>query len=232
MLMAFVIGLALAWQLKGPRASPPIGYTPGDPRDRIVNTIEQLETEQSALKSEIARLRAELASFQSQAAANTGRMQRLNEELDAQRAAAGLTSVRGPGVAVTLDDGSVRNIAASSDPNVYLVHEFDVRDVINMLWLAGAEAVAVNDERVVGNTSVYCVGSTVMVNATRLSPPYVIRAIGEPGVLMETLRNPSYLSSLRQRAERYGIKFQVTQVSKMTLPAYIGSFSVRHCSIR
>jgi len=232
MLMAFVIGLALAWQLKGPRASPPIGYTPGDPRDRIVNTIEQLETEQSALKSEIARLRAELASFQFQAAANTDRLQRLNEELDAQRAAAGLTAVRGPGIAVTLDDGSVRNIPASSDPNVYLVHEFDVRDVINVLWLAGAEAVAVNDERVVGNTSVYCVGSTVMVNATRLSPPYVIRAIGEPGVLMETLRNPSYLSSLRQKAERYGIKFQVTQVSKMTLPAYIGSFSVRHCSIR
>ena len=232
MLMAFVIGLALAWQLKGPRASPPIGYTPGDPRDRIVNTIEQLETEQSALKSEIARLRAELASFQFQAAANTDRLQRLNEELDAQRAAAGLTAVRGPGIAVTLDDGSVRNMPASSDPNVYLVHEFDVRDVINVLWLAGAEAVAVNDERVVGNTSVYCVGSTVMVNATRLSPPYVIRAIGEPGVLMETLRNPSYLSSLRQKAERYGIKFQVTQVSKMTLPAYIGSFSVRHCSIR
>ena len=232
MLMAFVIGLALAWQLKGPRASPPIGYTPGDPRDRIVNTIEQLETEQSALKSEIARLRAELASFQFQAAANTDRLQRLNEELDAQRAAAGLTAVRGPGIAVTLDDGSVRNMPASSDPNAYLVHEFDVRDVINVLWLAGAEAVAVNDERVVGNTSVYCVGSTVMVNATRLSPPYVIRAIGEPGVLMETLRNPSYLSSLRQKAERYGIKFQVTQVSKMTLPAYIGSFSVRHCSIR
>lgn len=232
MLMAFVIGLTLAWQLKGPRASPPVGYAPGDPRDRIVTTIEQLEAEQSALKSEIARLRAELLSYQSQVFANTDRLRRLNEEMEAQRAAAGLMAVRGPGLAVTLDDSNIRHPLPSTDPNSYLVHEFDVRDVVNVLWLAGAEAISVNDERVVGNTSVYCVGSTVMVNTTRLSPPYVIRAIGEPGVLSETLGNPSYLASLRQKAERYGLKFQVTQVAKMTLPAYIGSFSIRHCSIQ
>jgi uncharacterized protein YlxW (UPF0749 family) len=159
-------------------------------------------------------------------------LRRLNDELDAQRAIAGLTAVRGPGVAVTLDDSNIRNIPASSDPNAYLVHEFDVRDVVNVLWLGGAEAISVNDERIVGNTSVYCVGSTVMVNTTRLSPPYVIRAIGEPGILVEVLRNPSYLTSLRQKGERYGIKFQVAQSAKMTLPAYIGGFSVKHCSIK
>jgi uncharacterized protein YlxW (UPF0749 family) len=106
-----------------------------------------------------------------------------------------------------------------------------LRDVINVLWLAGAEAVSINDERVVGNTSVYCVGSTVMVNTTRLSPPYVIRALGEPATLAETLRNPAYLTLLRQKVERYGIKLQVAQASKLTLPAYTGGFSVRHSSL-
>jgi uncharacterized protein YlxW (UPF0749 family) len=231
-LMAIVIGLVLAWQLQGPRATPPVGYTPGDPRDRTVNTIEQLEAEQSALKAEIARLRTELSDMQSRAAADTDRLQRINDELDAQRAVAGLLAVRGPGVAVTLDDSSIPNVPASSDPNDYLVHEFDVRDVVNVLWLGGADAIAVNDERIVGNTSVYCVGSTVMVNTTRLSPPYVIHAIGEPGVLADALRNPSYLTSLRQRVERYGIKLQVAQAPKTTLPAYIGGFSVKHCSIK
>lgn len=210
-LMTFLVGLVLAWQLKGPRATPPVGYSPADPRDRIVDTIQQLEQEQSFLKSEIARLRAEMTSYQSQAAANTDRLQRLGEELDAQRITAGLAAVRGPGVAVTLDDSAMRNILALSDPDAYLIHDFDLRDVVNVLWLAGAEALAINDERIVGNTSVYCVGSTVMVNTTRLSPPYVVRAIGEPSVLMETLRNPSYLASLRQKAERYGIRFQVAQ---------------------
>jgi len=230
-LIAMVIGLVLAWQLKGPRASPPVGYAPGDPRDRSVRTIEQLEAEQAALKAEIARLRADLEDYQAQAAAETDRLQRLNAELDAQRAAAGLTPMRGPGVAVTLDDSNVWNIPASSDPNALLIHDYDLRDVVNVLWLAGAEAIAVNDERVVGNTSAYCVGSTVMVNTTRLSPPYIVRAIGEPASLAETLRNPSHLIALRQKVERYGIKFQVAQVPKLTLPAYTGGFSVRHCSL-
>jgi uncharacterized protein YlxW (UPF0749 family) len=229
-LIAMVIGLALAWQLKGPRASPPVGYAPGDPRDRSVRTIEQLEAEQAALKAEIGRLRTDLANYQAHAAAETDRLQRLNADLDAQRAAAGLTAMRGPGIVVSLDDSGARNISTSPDPNAFLVHDYDLRDVINVLWLAGAEAIAVNDERVVGNTSAYCVGSTVMVNTTRLSPPYVVRAIGEPASLAETLRNPSYLTALRQKVERYGIKFQVAPAPKLTLPAYTGGFSVRHCS--
>jgi uncharacterized protein YlxW (UPF0749 family) len=231
-LIAVVIGLVLAWQLHGPRATPPVGYSPGDPRDRAVSAIEQLEVEQSALKAEISRLRAELTEVQSRASVESDRERHMDDELDAQRVVAGLIAVRGPGVVVTLDDSSIHNIPASSNPNDYLVHEFDVRDVVNVLWLAGAEAIAVNDERIVGNTSVYCVGSTVMVNATRLSPPYIIRAIGEPGVLADTLRNPSYLTSLRQKVERYGIKFQVAQAAKMTLPAYTGGFAVKHCSIQ
>jgi uncharacterized protein YlxW (UPF0749 family) len=71
-----------------------------------------------------------------------------------------------------------------------------------------------------------------MVNTTRLSPPYLIRTIGEPGVLADTLRNPSYLTLLRKKVERYGIKLQVAQVAKMTLLDYLGGFSVKHISIR
>ena len=60
----------------------------------------------------------------------------------------------------------------------YLIHDFELRDVASLLWLAGAEAVAINDERLVASTSIYCVGSTIIVNNTRLSPPYEIRALG------------------------------------------------------
>ncbi len=230
-LIATVIGLALAWQLKGPRAAPPVGFAPGDPRDRSVQTIQQLEEEQSALKAEIARLRGNLAAYQSQAAADTDRLTTLDGELDTQLAEAGITAVRGPGIAVTLDDSRGRNVLASiSNPNLLLIHEYDLRDVINLLWLAGADAIAVNDERIVGNTSVYCVGNTVMVNTTRLSPPYVVRAIGDPTILADTLRNPSYLASLKQKVERYGLTLQVSQAAKLTLPGYTGGFSVKYAS--
>jgi uncharacterized protein YlxW (UPF0749 family) len=164
---------------------------------------------------------------QQAAAAQTDRLQILQVELDRQRHLAGLTPVHGPGVQVTLDDSSVR-IPPAADPNAYLIHEFDLRDIINLLWTAGAEAVAVNDERLVSTSSVYCVGSTVMVNNTRLSPPYTIRAIGNPRVLQGFLSNPSYLRDLKEKKRLYGLGFAVQDAAELTLPAYSGGFLVQH----
>jgi len=134
--------------------------------------------------------------------------------------------VQGPGVQIVLDDGIQR--AMPSGPGDYLIHEHDIRDVVNLLWMAGAEAIAINQERVVATTSIYCVGSTVMVNDTRLSPPYVIQAIGPPDTQSEVLRNPSYLRDLKDRAARYGVQFKIVKVGNLQLPAYTGGFAIRY----
>jgi uncharacterized protein YlxW (UPF0749 family) len=131
-----------------------------------------------------------------------------------------LIAVQGPGVRVTLTD-STRSWAGRADD--LLVHDFDLRDVIGILWLGGAEAISVNGERIVNSTSVYCVGSTILVNDTRLAPPYIIVAIGDPDRLEATLRNPGYLRDLKERAERLGIGLSLTQSASVTTPAYKGS---------
>ncbi len=67
-----------------------------------------------------------------------------------------------------------------------------------------------------------------MVNSTRLSAPYKIMAIGNSRVQQEVLRNPSYLRSLKERARSYGVRFEVTAASGVTLPAYRGGFLIRY----
>ena len=116
----------------------------------------------------------------------------------------------------------------TGDANDFIVHDFDLRDVVNVLWMAGAEAVSVNGERVAQSTSVYCVGSTVMVNDTRLSPPYEIRAIGESLRLQDHLRNPGYLSELKMRSERFGVVFEYSRVDSIIVSAYQGSTMRRY----
>jgi len=193
---------------------------------KILLSIQRLEAEQQELKSTLAGLRRELAERQQAAAAQTDRLQILQVELDRQRLLAGLTPVQGPGVRVTLDDSGVR-IPPGADPNAYIIHEYDLRDIVNLLWTAGSEAIAINDERLVSTSSVYCVGSTVMVNNTRLSPPYTIRAIGNPRVLQDYLNNPSYLKDLKEKKRLYGLGFEMQDVANLTLPAYSGSFLVQ-----
>jgi uncharacterized protein YlxW (UPF0749 family) len=77
-------------------------------------------------------------------------------------------------------------------------------------------------------SSIYCVGSTVMVNNTRLSPPYLIQAIGNPRVQQDYLRNQSHLKDLKEKQRLYGLRFEVEDVANLTLPAYSGGFLIQH----
>ena len=225
LLVGLTIGLLLStgWQ---PAAESDSGATDAE-YSRILLSIQRLEAEQQQLKSKIAVLRQELAERQQIASAHTDRLQVLSIELDRQQLLAGLTPVQGPGVVVTLDDSSVQ-IPPGADSNAYIIHEYDLRDIINLLWMAGSEAIAINDERLVGTSSIYCVGSTVMVNNTRLSPPYLIRAIGNPRVQQDCLRNTSHLQELKAKQRQYGLQFDAKAVANLTLPGYSGGFPLQH----
>jgi len=215
--------ISLGWRAPAANYAAEVGRPP----DKVWFGVERLETEQRELRAVLTDLRQELAARQKAASTDTDRLQALKAELDRQRLLAGLVPVQGPGVKVTLDDSEAM-VPLGADANIYIIHEHDLRDIVNLLWMAGSEAVAINDERLVGNSSIYCVGSTVMVNDTRLSPPYVIRAIGNPRVQQDYLRNPSYLNEMKEKARLYGLKFEIEAVSGMILPDYDGSFLVQY----
>jgi uncharacterized protein YlxW (UPF0749 family) len=225
LLVGLTLGLllSLGWQ----RASETNAGAADQQSSKIQLSIQRLEAEQEDLKTTLAGLRQELTERQQTAATNTDRLQILKDELDRQQLLAGLTAVTGPGVQVILDD-STAQIPHGADPNVYLIHEYDLRDIVALLWTAGSEAIAINDERLVTQSSVYCVGSTVMVNNTRLSPPYIIRAIGNSRVQLDYLRNPSYLKPLKEKKQQYGLRFEVNPASELEVPSYTGSFLVQH----
>lgn len=222
-----LLGFLLTVQIQTALTRPPA--TPEYSRDLSTATIQRLEAEQKALKESIAQLRAQVFTQQQAAASGGNSLSSLTDELALQRKIAGLAEVRGPGVVVTLDD-SPRPVPSGDDAANYLVHDYELRDVTSLLWLAGAEAVAINDERLVGTTSVYCVGSTIIVNETRLSPPFEIRAIGNPAQLENALQDPATLKKLKSRARLYGIQFKFSQSNELTLPAYTGGFAIKYAS--
>ena len=226
LLVALTFGLLLSLQLNSSPSRPLASLVDG--RDRVAETIHRLEEEQEALKARIGGLRQELAAYQQETAATTGLLEELSAELDRQKAMAGLIPASGPGVVVKLDDSLRPVIPAGEDLTAYIVHEYDLRDVVNLLWMAGAEGIAVNQERVVGTTSIYCVGSTVLVNDTRLSPPYIVRAIGKPSRLEGYFRNPSHLVEVKEKARLNGLVFQHHRSADVKLPAYQGGFVLRY----
>lgn len=218
--------LALQWRSAPSARLADTSYT----RDRTALTIARLEAEQDALKAEVASLRQQLDERQQQGQA-AEMLQGLAAELARQKMLAGLVALRGPGVEVTLNDSNRQVVPSAVNPELYLVHDYDLRDVVNLLWAAGTEAMSVNGERIVASTSIYCVGATIMVNDTRLSPPYVIRAIGPPEQQEALLKNPRLLADLRNRVSAYGLTFTVAQVPDVEVPAYRGGFGALYASV-
>ena len=227
-LVGVCLGLLLQVQVHSPADSTMNSHYE---QTQVRTAIQRLEREQLDLKEAIGHLREQLERYQRSAALETETLRELRDELAAQRMKAGLVALQGPGVVIDLDDSDAAALSPDADLNPYIVHEYDVRDVVNLLWLAGAEAVAVNDERIVASTSIYCVGSTVMVNDTRLSPPYMVWAIGDPAALYAIAMDPAYLGDLRRRVQQHGLKLIIDWRKEVVLPAYRGSFAFEYAQV-
>ncbi len=192
--------------------------------EELAYSLQRQEHERAALESEIGALRARVADLETKAASGRSLAGGLRRELDGLRVAAGLERMRGPGIVVTLSD-SRRPLRPGDDPNLVILHYSDIHKVIAELWAAGAEAIAVNDERLVPTSGLNCVGTTILCNATRLAPPYRITALGDAAALARALRAPGATLQLLRAFE-----FPVTVAAgaNLEVPAYRGGFRLAY----
>jgi uncharacterized protein YlxW (UPF0749 family) len=222
-LPALLFGYLLANQAatQGQRSALSIRYNAP-----LVDAANALQKDQTDLKAQLADLRAKLDAIQRASAEQSGIAGDLSRQIDDLKARSGLTALAGEGVAVTLDDA--RLPANAKDLDKSICHNTDITDIINTGWRAGAEAIAVNGERIVGTSSVYCVGSTIMVNGTLMSPPFSILMIGRQASLVAVLDDPGELADIKARAQSYALLFQVARQREVSIPAYTGSLGARY----
>lgn len=152
----------------------------------------------------------------------------LNKQLQAAKAAAGLTKVEGPGIIVTLRDSLVDFRKSDLPSNVRdgaNIHDLDVLRIVNELIASGAEAIAVNDHRVAGLSSIRCVGPTILVNDVKIASPVVVKALGDPATMGGGLNlNDGVLSDIRDMDPKM---VSIEMVKSMSLPAYAGRTEFR-----
>lgn len=169
------------------------------------------ERKNALLTKEIASLRAELIARER----GENQYRALLQELEAARAMAGLTPVSGPGVVVELTEP-----AGQGTTGPLSIHDTDLLIVLNELKAAGATAIAVNGQRIVATTEIRQAGTVFSINNTPAAPPFTITAVGPPATLAAALElqggTLDVLASM-------GIGVKVTEVRRVTVPAYQGS---------
>ena len=150
----------------------------------------------------------------------------IQKDLQEANILAGLLSVQGEGVEVTLDDSKARTQSAEYlNPNDFILHDGDVLLVVNELRDAGAEALSINGQRLLATSEIRCAGSVISINNTKIGAPFIIKAIGNAEYLESALKlRDGVVDTLKQ----YGIEVAIKKMVNVTIPKYTGALNFRY----
>ncbi|WP_409305336.1 DUF881 domain-containing protein [Peribacillus sp. SCS-155] len=178
----------------------------------------QQEERNRELQEELLNKQEQVASIEKELTGNAKVFFNLAEDAEKYRLYLGKVKVKGKGLKVTLQDGSVSD--KSANPNDYLVHEQHVLSVVNELYISGAEAVAINGQRLSHSSYIVCDGPVITVDGTPYPAPFVISAIGEPETLEAAF---DITGGLKERLIQENISVKLEKVDSIVLDPVLGS---------
>ncbi|MDQ1697002.1 MAG: hypothetical protein QOJ03_2355 [Frankiaceae bacterium] len=184
-------------------------------RGALISQVERRTDAVTTLQHQLDGLRGQIAGLRAQVLASTAAGSSLAGRLATEELVAGTVAVSGPGLRVVLDDAQP---AEASNR----VLDRDLQGVVNALWAAGAEAVAVGNQRLTGQTAIRQAGSAILVNFQRVAPPYVVQAVGDAVDLETSFGVSRAAGRMRTLAQLYGLRFDVTRESSVRLPSAPG----------
>ncbi|BBX98969.1 DUF881 domain-containing protein [Mycobacterium lacus] len=166
------------------------------------SSVSRLSTQRDALTNRIDR--AHGRSSDAALAAMLRRADELATEADVDPA-------HGPGLVVTLNDAqrdANGRFPRDASPDDLVVHQQDIDAVLNAMWSAGAEAIQMQDQRLIATSVVRCVGNTLLLNGRTYSPPYTITAIGNAAAMQAALAAASLVTLYKQYVIRFGLGYR------------------------
>ena len=175
-LVCIVLGVMLAIQFKTVKKD--IGPVSENRARELASQLRKVKDERDILLEIKSELDNKIREYENQASTGSTSSRLLKIELDNARIIAGLEDVEGPGLIITLDDldfgETVGYPLISHDRMLLLVNELNA---------AGAEAISINDQRLISTTEIRQAGTHVNINTVEFAPPFVFKAIGNPKTL-------------------------------------------------
>lgn len=181
-------------------------------KEKYDNKYKQLEEAEKELEEE-----------RESSTKNNEQLEKKEEQIKLANKIIGLTDVNGPGIIVTLKDSSI-DASKVLNANDLIVHDADILSVINELKNAGAEAISINGQRLVPNSSIVCGGNIININGEKVGAPFEIKAIGLPEQLAALSRPGGYLQILKDD----GVGVEVKKSNNIIIPKYTGIITYKY----
>jgi uncharacterized protein YlxW (UPF0749 family) len=190
-------------------------------RKDLITRITNLQQAGSRMDGQAKQLAAEVNTLRDRQLSSQGDSSLRNLDV-----VSGGVAMRGPGVTIQVSEpaqpqATVGNGRAGtgSQPQAAVLHDRDIRAVVNQLWASGAEAIAVNGIRLTATTAIRFAGESILVDFQTISTPYTISAIGNRDTLLLDFADSPIARQLKTAQAVLGIGFKFSGKSVLTLPS-------------
>ena len=218
-IITFALTMALTLQIKTVNNTVKVGTTPQENKLRDL----LLKDKENLVKLEDVEIKREetLDRLREDASKNDQRAKETKEKLNAINKKLGLVEVSGPGVIITVSDANIKKESTTMDYAQLIVHDTDILHIVNILRNAGVEAISVNDQRIVANTGISCIGVVIKINEEKIGSPYVIKAIGNQDNLESAI---NMAGGIRELLKSYGLNISVSRKDNINISKYTGVY--------
>ncbi len=228
------LSVALVLALSGALFAANARFSKAGPAERHPENLADLAQEEVVrvddLTGQVDSLRAEVERLTKAATAGDG--SQIQSPSVAYQVEGGISPVSGEGLSVSLDDApSDRPGLAGVSPDVLLVHQQDIQAVMNALWAGGAEAMTLMDQRVISTSIIRCAGNVLRLQGLVYSPPYIIRAVGDPAALRAALDDSPEVRAYLADADEVGLGWEVDEHDDLVMPAYAGTTQLKYATV-
>lgn len=217
-LMCFLLTIGIFIQVKTvSQSGTQVARTMGENelRDSVLEMKEKYEKKYKILEGKEKELNSLIAS----ASVNDSASSELSERLDEINSQIGLTALQGEGIIIRLEDGEESSSTSIKDS---VVHDSDLKAIVNDLCIAGAEAISINGQRIVSTTAITCIGNVIKINDEKVGNPFEICAIGSKARLDGAVSmNGRTLSKMKKD----GIVVEVKRSDSVVVSRFDGIFT-------
>lgn len=192
-------------------------------KQELIKQIVEQRRNVDDLDKAVAQLRGQVDNAQEIAGRASAAQLDQNARLAELALSAGTSPVKGPGITVKLSDAPEDKTKSDASFTANRIQDNDIQLVVNALFASGAEAVAINDNRVVSVTPIRAAGGTIVVNYRPVSSPYRIEAIGAD---QKKFQSSEIAQRFQQWKKKFQLGFSVDKHSSISMSAYSGRVSI------
>lgn len=175
-MVCILLGIMLALQYKSININQSMASFENKRMDELKTELIRLQGQKDSLQQRVQALEEENQTYARVKAGDSDAAKQIQDNLKNARIFAGLETVKGKGIIVTLDNNGLN-----------YVEDYDILDVVNELRASGAQAISVNDERIVAMSEIRRAGAYIMINGKQYNAPFTIKAISDPDDLERSL---------------------------------------------